>query len=99
MLGIPEAGLVTLVMVVQAIGLPTEAIGLILAVDWFLDRCRTAVNVAGDTIGAAVVDSLLDFSWKKKAPVTVVAQDETTSGNAVEMQDEIKEETVEEIKE
>lgn len=54
--GIPEAGLVTLVMVVEIVGLPPESIGYILAVDWFLDRCRTVMNVEGDAIAAAVVD-------------------------------------------
>ncbi len=53
--GIPEAGLVTMVLVLQSVGIPVEGIGLILAVDWFLDRCRTAVNVLGDTIGAAIL--------------------------------------------
>ncbi len=53
--GIPEAGLVTMVIVLSAVGLPTEGIGLILAIDWFLDRCRTTINVYGDAVGAAVV--------------------------------------------
>jgi len=53
--GIPEAGLVTMVIVLEAVGLPLEGIGLILAIDWFLDRCRTTVNVYGDAVGAAVV--------------------------------------------
>jgi len=53
--GIPEAGLVTMVIVLGAVGLPTEGIGLILAIDWFLDRCRTTINVYGDSVGAAVV--------------------------------------------
>jgi len=56
--GIPEAGLVTMVIVLEAVGLPLDGIGLILAIDWFLDRCRTTVNVFGDTVGAAVVDRL-----------------------------------------
>jgi Na+/H+-dicarboxylate symporter len=54
--GIPEAGLVTMVIVLNAVGLPVEYIGLILSVDWLLDRFRTAVNVFGDSIGAAVVE-------------------------------------------
>ncbi len=54
--GIPEAGLVTMVIVLKAVGLPTEGIAMILAIDWFLDRCRTTVNVWGDSVGAAVVD-------------------------------------------
>jgi len=58
--GIPEAGLVTMVIVLKAANLPMEGVGLLLSIDWFLDRCRTAVNVWGDTIGAAVVDSHQD---------------------------------------
>ena len=54
--GIPEAGLVTMVIVLNAVGLPLEGIGLILTVDWFLDRFRTTVNVWGDAVGAAVMD-------------------------------------------
>jgi len=54
--GIPEAGLVTMVVVLQAVGLPLEGLGLLLAIDWFIDRFRTAVNVWGDAVGAAVVD-------------------------------------------
>ncbi|MCA9468985.1 MAG: dicarboxylate/amino acid:cation symporter [Nitrospira sp.] len=54
--GIPEAGLVTMVVVLQAVGLPLEGLGLLLAIDWVIDRFRTAVNVWGDAVGAAVVD-------------------------------------------
>jgi len=53
--GIPHAGTVMMVIVLSAVGLPMEGIGLIFAVDWFLDRCRTTVNVWGDTVGAAVI--------------------------------------------
>lgn len=53
---IPQAGLVTLVVVLRSVGLPVEGIGLILSIDWFIDRCRTTVNVWGDVVGAAVVD-------------------------------------------
>jgi Na+/H+-dicarboxylate symporter len=53
---IPEAGLVTMVLVLTAVGLPAEGVGLILSIDWILDRFRTAVNVWGDSVGAAVVD-------------------------------------------
>jgi len=54
--GIPEAGLVTMILVLKAVGLPTEGIGIILVIDWFLDRCRTTINVWGDCVGAAVVE-------------------------------------------
>lgn len=57
--GIPEAGLVTMVIVLNAVGLPLEGIGLLLAVDWFLDRFRTTLNVWGDAVGAAVVQRFL----------------------------------------
>jgi len=53
--GIPEAGLVTMVIVLRAVDLPIEGITLILIIDWFLDRCRTTVNVWGDAVGAAVI--------------------------------------------
>jgi Na+/H+-dicarboxylate symporter len=54
--GIPSAGLVTMAMVFTAVGLPLEGIGLIVAVDRFLDMGRTVVNVMGDTVGTVVVD-------------------------------------------
>ncbi len=57
--GIPEAGLVTMLIVLNAVGLPVEYVGLILTVDWLLDRFRTAVNVFGDSVGAAVVDTAM----------------------------------------
>lgn len=55
---IPGAGLVTMVIVLNAVGLPLEGVGLILAVDRLLDMCRTAVNVWGDACGAVVVARL-----------------------------------------
>ncbi|QDV86719.1 dicarboxylate/amino acid:cation symporter [Planctomycetes bacterium TBK1r] len=57
--GIPEAGLVTMLIVLNAVGLPLEYMGLILSVDWLLDRFRTTVNVLGDSVGAAVVEKTL----------------------------------------
>jgi len=53
---IPEAGLVTMVIVLAAVGLPAEGIGLILSIDWVLDRFRTAVNIWGDAVGAGILD-------------------------------------------
>jgi Na+/H+-dicarboxylate symporter len=54
--GIPEAGLVTMTLVFNAVDLPTEYIALLLPVDWFLDRCRTTINVLGDTNVSCLLD-------------------------------------------
>lgn len=53
---IPEAGLVTMVMVLTAVNVPIEGIGILLSVDWLLDRFRTTVNVWGDSVGTAIID-------------------------------------------
>ncbi|XP_028409361.1 excitatory amino acid transporter-like [Dendronephthya gigantea] len=53
---IPSAGLVTLLMVLEAAGLPTNDVGLLYSIDWFLDRFRTVCNITGDGVGAAVVE-------------------------------------------
>jgi len=55
---IPGAGLITMVIVLKAVNLPLEGIGMILAVDRILDMLRTAVNVWGDACGAVVVARL-----------------------------------------
>ncbi|MBD2485966.1 dicarboxylate/amino acid:cation symporter [Aulosira sp. FACHB-615] len=54
--GIPNAGLVTMTLVFTSVRLPTEYIALLVTVDWFLDRCRTAINVMGDMTVSAVLD-------------------------------------------
>jgi Na+/H+-dicarboxylate symporter len=54
--GIPEAGLVTMTLVFSAVGLPIEYIALLLPVDWFLDRCRTVINVIGDMNVSCMID-------------------------------------------
>lgn len=53
--GVPSAGLVTMIIVLESVGLPAEAYGLVVAVDRILDMCRTTVNVWGDSVGAAIV--------------------------------------------
>jgi proton glutamate symport protein len=55
--GIPHAGLVMMAIILQAVGLPAESQGVILAVDRVLDMGRTAVNVWSDACGAAVIDA------------------------------------------
>ena len=56
--GIPNAGLVTMVMVLDVVGLPAEDVTIIIAADWLIDRFRTAINVLGDSIGAGIVNAL-----------------------------------------
>lgn len=53
--GIPMAGLVIMTVILSAVGLPLEGIGLILAVDRILDMFRTAVNVWSDSCGAVII--------------------------------------------
>ena len=54
--GIPSAGLVTILLVLQAVGLPAIGLGVLFAIDRPLDMCRTTVNVWGDLVGCAVVE-------------------------------------------
>lgn len=54
--GIPQAGFVTMAIVLQAVGLPLEGAAVVIAVDPILDRFRTTVNVWGDAVGAAVME-------------------------------------------
>ncbi|KAL3309840.1 Excitatory amino acid transporter 2, partial [Cichlidogyrus casuarinus] len=76
---IPSAGLVTMTMVLSAVNLPASDISIILAVDWFLDRIRTSVNVLGDAFGAGIVAHL--------------ARDElAASGELLEVQTELPDE-------
>ena len=55
---VPSAGLITLIIVLNAVNLPTDNIALILTVDWFLDRFRTMINVWGDSAGCGIVAHL-----------------------------------------
>lgn len=53
--GVPSVGLVTLTMVFNSVGLPVEAIGLIMGIDRILDMTRTAVNITGDAVCTTIV--------------------------------------------
>ncbi len=57
--GIPSAGMVTMVMVLQSVGLPAEAIAILLPMDRLLDTIRTSVNVEGDMVGSLVIQKLV----------------------------------------
>lgn len=56
--GIPSASLVAIVLILNAVGVPLEGLGLILAVDRVLDMCRTTVNVLGDSVCTVTVARL-----------------------------------------
>jgi len=56
--GIPHAGLATMTMMMNVLGLPADSIAFLTYVDWILHRFRTTVNVLGDAIGASLVDVL-----------------------------------------
>ncbi|XP_011307233.1 excitatory amino acid transporter 1 isoform X2 [Fopius arisanus] len=56
--GIPQAGLVTMVMVLDTVGLPAEDVTLIVAVDWLLDRFRTTINVVCDALAAVIIEKM-----------------------------------------
>jgi Na+/H+-dicarboxylate symporter len=62
--GIPSAGMVTMVVVLQSVGLPVEAIAILLPIDRPLDTLRTVVNVEGDMVGCLVVQK---FAVKKQS--------------------------------
>jgi len=73
--GIPEAGLVTMVIVLKAVNLPVEGVGLILSIDWLLDRFRTFVNVWGDIVGAGIIDTMEKKHHVEKVELTVTKTD------------------------
>ena len=64
--GIPSAGMVTLIMVLQSVGLPSAAVGILIAIDRPLDTVRTVVNVEGDCIGACVVQKICQRTFSSK---------------------------------
>ncbi|XP_049783239.1 excitatory amino acid transporter 1 isoform X1 [Schistocerca cancellata] len=79
--GIPQAGLVTMVMVLDTVGLPPEDVTLIIAVDWLLDRFRTTINVLGDSLGAGIVNHLSKRELEKMAMPAILDADKLDSQN------------------
>lgn len=57
--GIPSAGMVTMAMVLQSVGLPIEALAILLPIDRLLDTFRTAVNVEGDIVVSLIVQKFV----------------------------------------
>ena len=75
--GIPEAGLVTMTLVFSAVGLDIQYIAMLLTVDWFLDRCRTTINVLGDVNVSCILDGRIPPSSIPTTPTvaSVSAED------------------------
>ncbi|XP_061780441.1 excitatory amino acid transporter 5-like isoform X2 [Nerophis lumbriciformis] len=73
--GIPQAGLVTMVIVLTSVGLPPADISLIVAIDWVLDRFRTMINVLGDALAAGIMAHVCkkDFERAAAAEAATVA--------------------------
>uniref|UniRef100_A0A8C0VNC7 Amino acid transporter n=1 Tax=Cyanistes caeruleus TaxID=156563 RepID=A0A8C0VNC7_CYACU len=71
--GIPQSGLVTMVIVLTSVGLPTEDITLIIAVDWALDRLRTMTNVLGDALAAGIIAHVCEKDFAPKPPPVCTA--------------------------
>uniref|UniRef100_A0A8C7VS21 Amino acid transporter n=1 Tax=Oncorhynchus mykiss TaxID=8022 RepID=A0A8C7VS21_ONCMY len=64
--GIPQAGLVTMVIVLTSVGLPPADITLIVAIDWVLDRFRTMINVLGDALAAGIMCHLCKKDFERR---------------------------------
>jgi len=62
--GIPSVGMLSMVLVLESVGLPTEAIAILLPIDRILDTVRTAVNVEGDMVGSLIVQKLTEAPTK-----------------------------------
>ncbi len=79
--GLPQAGIVMMTMVMGSVGVPPEiiaqGIGIILVVDWALDRGRTALNVYGDAVGAAVIANTFEFKTGASQRRTPAKRDES----------------------
>ncbi|XP_053918073.1 neutral amino acid transporter A [Cuculus canorus] len=64
--GVPAGGVLTIAIILEAIGLPTNDLSLILAVDWIVDRTTTVVNVEGDALGAGILNYLNEKEKRDK---------------------------------
>jgi Na+/H+-dicarboxylate symporter len=63
---VPDAGLISLALVLKTVGLPFEIVPLLLTVDWLLSRCRAVTNVTSDILVAVLIDR---FSLENSEPL------------------------------
>ncbi|KAM6973559.1 neutral amino acid transporter B(0) [Aplochiton taeniatus] len=88
--GIPAGGVLTLAIILEAVGLPTQDISLILAVDWLVDRTCTVLNVEGDAFGAGLLQHFVDRTAKAEAAVEL---SEVKHGGEEEEEEEEEQDT------
>jgi Na+/H+-dicarboxylate symporter len=77
--GIPSVGMLSMVLVLESVGLPTAAIAILLPIDRILDTVRTAVNVEGDMVGSLIVQKLADRPGGMESATDTIA---TTAGTS-----------------
>ncbi|XP_062868572.1 excitatory amino acid transporter 5 isoform X2 [Trichomycterus rosablanca] len=82
--GIPQAGLVTMVIVLTSVGLPPDDVTLIVAIDWILDRFRTMVNVLGDSLAAGIIAHLCRKDFPNDTGVSSGSSQNTNNGQTME---------------
>nr|XP_057946900.1 excitatory amino acid transporter 5-like isoform X2 [Doryrhamphus excisus] len=87
--GIPQAGLVTMVIVLTSVGLPPADISLIVAIDWVLDRFRTMINVLGDALAAGIMAHVCKKDFERAAAATIGASSVVSNGGGSKRRDTV----------
>ena len=65
--GVPEAGMISLTLVLSSVGLPIEILPVLMTVDWILARLRSVNNVIGDITGGIAIDACLERSEPRQS--------------------------------
>ncbi|KAM7403376.1 hypothetical protein PAMA_004025 [Pampus argenteus] len=87
--GIPQAGLVTMVIVLTSVGLPPADISLIVAIDWVLDRFRTMINVLGDALAAGIMAHVCKKDFEKAAATAANTATAASNGGGPQRRDTV----------